>query len=225
MKTDYRGHDRAYQRNRQDPNFEGWSSGYEEDWVNSWLPLIQNHYFPKQGKLLELGCGAGNLSIRFAQQGYEVVGVDIAPTAIDWATENAAKLGVKAIFLTADVLQLAEIEDNSVDIALDGRCFHCLIDRDRQLFLKNVYRVLKPKGIFAVNTMCNEVPATASWLANFDQRSRCTIHGEIATRYIGDSNDILQEIIQSNFRILNMEIVPPQNVEDIADLRAIALKP
>lgn len=224
MKTDYLGHDRAYQRKRQDPNFEGWSSGYEEDWYNSWLPLIQKPYFPKQGKLLELGCGAGNLSIRFVKAGYEVVGVDIAPTAINWARENAVKLGINAQFLETNVIQLAEIEDASMDIALDGRCFHCLIGSDRLLFLRNVHRILKPKGIFAINTMCNEVPENAPWVADFDPRSRCIMQGEIATRYIGDSNQILQEIIGANFRILNMEIMPPKDGEDIADLRAIAIK-
>ena len=87
MRTNYIGHDHAYQNRRNDPNYEGWSSGYAEDWLYSWQPMIQKAAFPKQGKLLELGCGAGNLSIRFVQAGYEVVGVDIAPNAIAWANE------------------------------------------------------------------------------------------------------------------------------------------
>lgn len=224
MQTDYIGHDRAYQKRRNDPNYEGWSSGYAEDWLRSWQLMIQKAAFPKQGKLLELGCGAGNLSIRFVQAGYEVVGVDIAPNAIAWANENAAKVEVKATFLEANVLDLAEIDDASFDIALDGRCFHCIIGSDRRRFLENIARILKPNGILAINTMCNEVPKSAYWLDNFDLRSRQTIHDGISTRYIGDSNDILQEIMQAGFRALDVEIVPPKDAEDVADLRAIATK-
>ncbi len=224
MQTNYIGHDRAYQNRRNDPNYEGWSNGYAEDWLRSWQPLTQKAAFPKQGKLLELGCGAGNLSIRFAQAGYEVVGVDIAPTAIAWAIENAAKAEVKATFLEANVLDLSEIADASFDIALDGRCFHCIIGSDRRRFLESIARILKPNGILAINTMCNEVPKSTYWLDNFDPRSRQIIHDGIATRYIGDSNDILQEIMQVGFRVLDVEIVPPKDAEDLADLRAIAFK-
>ena len=224
MLTNYIGHDLAYQNRRNDPNYEGWSYGYTEDWLRNWQPLIQKQAFLKQGKLLELGCGAGNLSIRFAQAGYEVVGVDIAPNAIAWAIENASKAQVKATFLEADVLELSEIANASFDIALDGRCFHCIIGSDRRRFLENITRILKPNGILAINTMCNEVPKSAYWLENFDPRSRHCIHEGITTRYIGDSNDILQEIMQAGFRLLDMEIVPPKDAEDVADLRAIMIK-
>jgi hypothetical protein len=68
MRTDYIGHDRAYQRKRDDPDYAGWIRRDElaEDWKSSWQPLVQESVFPEQGRLLELGCGAGNLGIYFA---------------------------------------------------------------------------------------------------------------------------------------------------------------
>ncbi|WP_143437789.1 bifunctional 2-polyprenyl-6-hydroxyphenol methylase/3-demethylubiquinol 3-O-methyltransferase UbiG [Hydrocoleum sp. CS-953] len=129
MKTDYPGHDRAYQRRQNNPEYAGWMKHeeLEEDWQLSWQPLMQKPAFPKQGKLLELGCGAGNISIYFAQAGYDVTGVDIAPTAINWAIQNAAKANVNVNFIQGDVLKLTEIPDASFDLALDGRCLHCII--------------------------------------------------------------------------------------------------
>jgi hypothetical protein len=50
------------------------------------------------------------------------------------------------------------------------------------------------------------------------------MHDGLATRYIGDSNDILQEIIHAEFRVLDVEVLPPRNQEDLADLRVIAEK-
>ncbi|WP_299490285.1 class I SAM-dependent methyltransferase [Acaryochloris sp. IP29b_bin.137] len=224
METDYAGHDRAYQRKRVDPDYAGWTRHDEVvgDWHNTWQPLSQKQAFPDQGNLLELGCGAGNLGIAFAQVGYTVTGVDIALTAIAWAVENAAKANVKVNFLQGDVLTLTEIEDDSFDIALDGRCFHCIIGCDRTQFLHTAHRILKPNGVLTITTMCNQVPVSLQ--PNFDPQTRCIVHKDVATRYIGDSNDILQEIIQADFQILDVEVVPPSSEDDAADLQVIATK-
>ncbi|MGF1524876.1 MAG: class I SAM-dependent methyltransferase [Leptolyngbyaceae cyanobacterium] len=224
MRTDYAGHDRAYQRKRKDPAYAGWIKHDElnEDWQLSWQLLIQKNAFLKQGHLLELGCGAGNISLQLAKQGYEVVGIDIAPTAIDWAIENAAQADIEATFLVGNVLTLAEIEDASFDIALDGRCFHCIIGSDRWQFLQSAHRVLKANGILAINTMCDQVPDTPHFQERFDPQSRCVMRDGIATRYIGESNSILQEIIQAGFKLLDVEVYPPKHQEDLADLHVIA---
>jgi 2-polyprenyl-3-methyl-5-hydroxy-6-metoxy-1,4-benzoquinol methylase len=226
MRTDYAGHDRTYQRKRNDPDYVGWLKRDElaEDWQLSWQPLIQRNAFPKQGRLLELGCGAGNLSIYFAQAGYKVTGIDIAPTAISWAIENATKANVEVTFIQGDVLELAEIPSKSFDTVLDGRCFHCIIGNDRARFLRTAHRILNHNGILAINTMCNEIPMTAYWSDHFDSETRCTIHDGLATRYVGNSNDILQEIIHAEFRILDVEILLPKNQDELADLQVIAEK-
>ena len=45
-------------------------------------------------KTIDLGCGAGNYAIYLAQQGFEVTGIDISPTAIEIAREQAKKKGI-----------------------------------------------------------------------------------------------------------------------------------
>lgn len=232
MRTDYIGHDRAYKRKRNDPDFVGWSKAdaVAEDWQHTWQPLMAKKAFPKQGKLLELGCGAGNLTIQFAQAGYSATGVDIAPTAIAWAKENATQANVEIEFVQTDILNLTDgtdalaLSDASFDIALDGHCLHCIIGEDRSRWFQTTHHLLKPGGILAISCMCNEVPTDLYWQQHFDPQTRCTIHDGLATRYIGWSNDILQEIIQANFRILDVEILPPRNQEDLADLQVIAAK-
>ena len=226
MKTDYLLHDESYQRKRQDSTYAGWNKaeGLAADIQNMWQPLMQRDAFPKQGKLLELGCGAGNLSLYFAKAGYEVAGIDIAPTAIEWARENAASAQVEIQFIQGDVLTLAGIADESFDIALDGHCFHCIIGCDRNSFLQATHRVLKPGGVLVICSMCNQVPNTPRLREQFDPRSRCLMYNGIATRYIGDSNEILQEIMAANFRIRDVKLAPPSHAEDFADVQVIAEK-
>jgi SAM-dependent methyltransferase len=223
MRTNYPGHDRSYQQKRNTQDYAGWST--EADWQRGWQPLIQKLAVPKSGTLLELGCGAGNVSIYLAQAGYLVTGVDIAPSAIDWARENAAQAQVNIDFILDDVLTLAGVADGGFDIVLDGHCFHCIIGGDRPRFLQTAHRLLKPNGILVIRTMCNDVPAIPGWGDRFDSQTRCLVYDGIATRYIGDSNEIVQEIIQADFRLLSVELVPPMHSEDMAELQVIAEKP
>ena len=58
----------------------------------------------KPCKAIDLGCGAGNYAIYLASAGFDVTGLDISPTAIRIAEENAKEKGQKCNFLVADVL-------------------------------------------------------------------------------------------------------------------------
>jgi 2-polyprenyl-3-methyl-5-hydroxy-6-metoxy-1,4-benzoquinol methylase len=228
MKTNYLLHDLVYQRNRLDPNSSGWGSpnGFLEDLELIWHPLHQKEAFPQQGKLLDLGCGAGLLSIEFAKMGYQVTGIDIAPTAIEWAMENAAQANVSVQFIQGDILTLNNLVDQFFDIVVDGRCFHCIIGADRQQFLRSVHRILKVGGILTLCSMCNPLPNHSDYSENFDRSSCCLFYTdqETAIRYIGDSDEIIQEVMSAGFRILEVKLVAPTNPEDFTDLQLIAQK-
>lgn len=109
-KTDYPGHDALYRR-KKDSGATGWDD--EETW-KAWsaeiLEVIASGVFPGSGKILELGCGAGDVALLFAERGYQVCGIDIAPSAIEWAREKALKLGLKADFKVGDVRNLGRWE-------------------------------------------------------------------------------------------------------------------
>lgn len=112
------------------------------------LDLIESGDLPKTGKVLEIGCGAGDVSLLFAERGFQVSGIDISATAIEWAKEKASNARLKANFEVGDVTNLGRWEDGTFDIVVDGHCLHCIIGDDRSEVLKETYRVLKPNGIF-----------------------------------------------------------------------------
>ena len=121
------GHNGGYKRHKTEGQ-AGWDTaeGYKRS-IAILEKSLQAAYVPKSGRLLELGCGAGNITLWLAEKGYEVYGVDIAPTAIQWAQESAQARHLKADFRVGNVLDLKGYLDDFFDFVLDGHCFHCII--------------------------------------------------------------------------------------------------
>jgi len=100
----------------------------------------------KSSKTIDFGCGTGNYAIYLASRGFNVTGIDISPTAIKIAKENAKKKGIICNFLVADVLgDLCEVEE-TFDFAIDWELLHHIFPEQRILYVENVYRLLNPRG-------------------------------------------------------------------------------
>jgi 2-polyprenyl-3-methyl-5-hydroxy-6-metoxy-1,4-benzoquinol methylase len=174
--------------------------------------------------VLELGCGAGNLSVMLAERGYAITGVDIAPTAVDWATERALAQGISAQFYVDNVLELATCADSAFDAVVDGHCLHCIIGSDRARCLAAVLRVLKPGGILVVLTMCGAV-TDPRMLENFDATTRTTVHSGRPTRFVGDPDSIVAEVVTAGFDIRKVQVIARKDDNDLDDLVVYAVKP
>jgi SAM-dependent methyltransferase len=57
----------------------------------------------RPSRVLDLGCGPGLYTARLASLGHSCVGVDIAPAAIDFARNEAARYGADCRYVLADV--------------------------------------------------------------------------------------------------------------------------
>lgn len=72
--------------------------------ANRLAELISGHIPVDQyPHLLDLACGRGRHSLNFANRGYRVTGVDLAPTAISRAKTKAAQAGVEIDFRVGDM--------------------------------------------------------------------------------------------------------------------------
>ncbi len=221
IKTHYIGHDGAY-RYRKAKGEPGWAS--EEDNLKFEKVIedsLKTACVPKGGKVLELGCGAGDMTLVLAAKGYETYGIDISPTAIEWSKEKASERNLRADFRVGSVLDLSYFPDNYFDYILDGHCLHCIIGKDRKKLLSETLRVLKPGGIFFSETMCGEI-RDPEVLKLFDPESRCMIRDGVAGRYIGAAEDIIAEVKKAGFKIIKSEVSPDPEAQD--DLRILASK-
>jgi len=99
----------------------------------------------KPCKTIDLGCGAGNYAIYLASQGFDVTGVDISPSAIKFAEENAAKKKVKCHFLVRDLTAKSEFKQ-TFDFAYDWEVLHHIYPQKRKKYIENVFGMLLPGG-------------------------------------------------------------------------------
>lgn len=106
---------------------------------------------PKGGRLLDLPCGNGRLSLPMALLGYEVTGVDFSPTFVEEARSAAKAYKGKTNFINADMRALTY--ENEFDGAFCmGNSFGYFDRGDTTNFLKSLSKSLKPKARFIMES-------------------------------------------------------------------------
>jgi ubiquinone/menaquinone biosynthesis C-methylase UbiE len=98
-------------------------------------------------RVLEIGCGTGNLALR-AQRMHpdaEVVGLDPDPLALERARRKADRAGLPVRWDRGKAGELP-YPDESVDRVLSALMFHHLDDAEKKSALAEVRRVLRPGG-------------------------------------------------------------------------------
>ncbi|EJG0780327.1 class I SAM-dependent methyltransferase [Vibrio parahaemolyticus] len=190
MKPNYQVHESMYVEARQ-AGWEGWGGNERMSkavLVERFLDLCDR---PKQGKLLELGCGEGHHCRAFQKLGFEVTGIDISPTAIAWAKEKAKATGIEGKYYTADLTVESFQLPERYDVVIDGNCLHCIIGADRAIFLDHVYRNLSESGVFFVSSLCSK-----------DE----TYRDSSPYRHIASQSGLVIELEQAGFQVLNVRV-------------------
>ncbi|MGZ6996241.1 MAG: class I SAM-dependent methyltransferase [Acidimicrobiia bacterium] len=97
---------------------------------------------PIRGKrVLELGCGAGDTAVQFAQQGATVIGVDSSAEHIASARAASEAAEVRLELHTGDLADLAFLRADSVDVAFSDGSLAQISDLGR--LFRQVHRVLR----------------------------------------------------------------------------------
>ena len=103
--------------------------------------------------ILDLGCGPGLYAEKFAKAGHRVHGIDISRSSIDYARRSAGKNRLSIDYTVGSYLE-HELETGKYDlILLIYTDFGVLLPDERDTLLKQVYKALKPGGIFIFDVL------------------------------------------------------------------------
>lgn len=133
--------------------FPNWEALYQEKpvetmpWFNPDLdPDVEEALLTldlHQGVALDLGTGPGTQAIALAERGFQVIGTDLSETAIRQAAAKVIEKGLNISFRQDDILN--SHLDQSFDFILDRGCFHVLPPESREIYVRTVANLLKPK--------------------------------------------------------------------------------
>jgi tocopherol O-methyltransferase len=110
---------------------------------------------PETPKIIDIGCGIGGSSLYLAEKLHgEVVGITLSPVQANRAQERAATAGLsnRAIFKVANALDIP-YPDNTFDLVWTLESGEHMPDKDK--FLQECYRILKPGGRMILATWCH----------------------------------------------------------------------
>jgi SAM-dependent methyltransferase len=120
--------------------------------------------------ILDVGCGVGRWSLQLARRGNRVVGVDLSPTMIEVARENAAREGADCDFRVADVTQLALATRFDAIFAVTV-LQHVVADDLFDASLRNLAEHLKPGGTMVLLEVAPTTPVPDCESPTFKGRS------------------------------------------------------
>lgn len=106
---------------------------------------LQNLDIQPQTQILDLCCGNGPVTQVLVQQSQQVTGLDASPKAITRAQANVPQATFVEGF--AEAMPFA---DASFDVVHTSMALHEMEPEQRSQILQEVYRVLKPNGIFTL---------------------------------------------------------------------------
>jgi SAM-dependent methyltransferase len=122
------------------------------------------HLGPGPGRrVLDLGCGRGEVLLACARAGAEVAGLDYAAAAVAISQETLADVDGAEV-VQGDVTKLPW-PDGHFDAVLNGDVIEHVVPDDADRMLREIHRVLKPGGRLVLHTAPNRLFLDVTWPA------------------------------------------------------------
>ena len=105
-------------------------------WINDYKDYLNG------GTCLDLGCGIGQFSKWFMENGYEVISSDISKIALEKVKEFNSNV------VNVDLREKLPFDDNKFDVVFANLSIHYFSDSDTKELMNEIKRILKKDGLF-----------------------------------------------------------------------------
>lgn len=157
-------------------------SWYQEHAEQS-LRLIQQTDVPRAGSIIDVGGGAATLVDDLLDEGYvNVTVLDLSVAALATAKSRLGGRARSVHWLEGDIVKV-HLPEHTYDIWHDRAVFHFLTDEaDRQAYVRQVLRSVKPEGHVIVATFAEDGPTQCSGLPVM-RYSPTELHGQFGPAF------------------------------------------
>lgn len=112
----------------------------------AWWSLLSQLLPAPPARVLDLGSGTGSLAVLLAEQGYEVLGVDLAPRMVERAVRKAQDHAVHVDFRVGDAAE--PLVEGLFDVVLGRHVLWAL--SDPSAVVDHWLRLLAPAGVLVL---------------------------------------------------------------------------
>ncbi|MDQ3022117.1 MAG: class I SAM-dependent methyltransferase [Bacteroidota bacterium] len=185
--------------------------------------LIERISSRKFSSVLELACGTGRVTqyLIVSQPDAKIIATDVNPDMLEIAKKKVTGKNIE--WKQADMQEIP-FDDSSFDLIICQ--YGVMFVPDKVKAYKEVYRVLKPGGVFLFNTWekleSNEVVYTAEQIVNSFFKENPVGFYKIPFSYF-DEEDIRKELEEGGFKNLSFTRVQKEGVCDTAENAAKGL--
>lgn len=202
---------------RYKETFETWNkiaSLYQDkfmdlDLYNDTYDFICNSIAKDNPKVLEIGCGPGNITkyLLSKRTDFDIYGIDIAPNMIELAKKN----NPTASFAIMDSRKIDEIK-TKYDGIVCGFCLPYLSEIDSKKLIKDCHNLLNENGLIYISFVEGD-PIKSDFQVSSD--------GDRSFFYFHNLEDLKKKLIESNFHELNTFKVEYKKSENEIDIHTI----
>lgn len=204
---------------RYNETFETWNkiaSAYQDkfmdlDLYNETYDFVCNSINKKNAKLLEIGCGPGNITkyLLSTRADFDIFGIDIAPNMIELAKEN----NPTASFAIMDSRNIDQIK-TKYDGIICGFCLPYLSHADSRKFIIDCFNLLKEEGLIYISFVEGEPSKSDFQVGSSGDRSYF---------YYYNLNDLKAQLAENNFEEFKVFNVEYEKTEDEIDIHTILI--
>ena len=109
--------------------------------------IFSNYKITEGMKVLELGCGTGNMTERLSLDGFRMTGIDLSEDMLEQAREKQdERSDIK--YILADIRDIALPDKQDLVVSVGDTMNYLLTVNDLSLAMRSAYENLKPGGLF-----------------------------------------------------------------------------